>query len=153
MVEQLKDAVATGVENTASAMANTNPFLAVTLIAVLAFSVWTAYLNHSYQTELLNIKLKDQEIAQQRVGQIDTFTTLLNELREDTKQGREIFKNLIETSNEEEEARFGEGNRLVDKIQAAIETGTSQINEKLDLIINNQQIRSVIRSQPQGPNQ
>ena len=152
MVEQLKDAVASSVENTTSAMADTNPFLAVTLLAVLAFSVWTAYLNHNYQEELLMIKLKDQEIAQQRVVQIDGFTELLTELRKDNDSDRTLFRNLMDKMMQEDQKRFAAGSEFVEDINRGIQNFASQINEKLDLIINNQQIRSVIRSQPQGVN-
>ena len=140
MVEQLKDAVASGMESTANAMAQTNPFLGLTLAAVLLFAGWSAYVNHQYQKELLQIKLKDQEIASHRVTQVDAFTELLNKLREDGADNRVHFQEQVEIAVSAEGLRYEKIEDLINTLNMAI----TKLDEKMDMVINNQQIRSVV---------
>ena len=147
MVENLKDAVASGMESTANAMAQTNPFLGLTLAAVLLFAGWSAYVNHQYQKELLQIKLKDQEIASHRVTQVDAFTELLNKLREDGANDRVHFQKQIESAASAEDLRYEKSADLINTLNMAI----TKLDEKMDMVINNQQIRSVI-GRTQGAN-
>ena len=148
MVEQLKDAVASGVESTANAMAQTNPFLGLTLAAVLLFAGWSAYVNHQYQKELLQIKLKDQEIASQRVTQANAFTELINKLREDGANDRAHFQKQVESAASAGGLRH---EKSVDRIDE-LSTHLTKLDEKMDMVINNQQIRSVVgRNQGANP--
>lgn len=148
MVEQLKDAVASGMESTANAMAQTNPFLGLTLAAVLLFAGWSAYVNHQYQKELLQIKLKDQEIASQRVTRVDAFIELLNKLREDGANDRVHFQKQVESTESAEDLRYEKSADLIN----ALSTALTKLDEKMDMVINNQQIRSVVgRNQGANP--
>lgn len=146
MVEQLKEAIADNASVLTKGMAATNPFMAVLLIVLVIQFGWMSWDNHTMKKELVRIKLDDAELARDRNTQINDFTSQLLAMEQQDNEDRKLFVSMLESIESRDATQYESGKDYVADILQAIAT----VNEKLDLVINNQQIRSVIRAQPQG---
>ena len=151
----VQEAIQTATEtasNVVTKMADRDPLSTWLMILVSAALIWSIWDNHSLKEQLVDMKLTDKDIAHERRGQIDDFIEQLKIMRESDSESREKLWRRLAEFKEAEAERKQVGERAVSDILESVSSHHTSVKEALDHIINNQQIRSVIRA-PQGQQQ
>lgn len=162
MVEQIKDAVSETTSALGKGMAAQNPFLGFLLIVVVVFVGYQTWSIHKLNRELFDIKLEDQAIARDRIDRESEYRKSLLKLEELSlaqqseseeradvirKQFAESAKDLrsrLAAVEEKDDSQYQKSVEIVGDIMAKLE----ELDEQMKMMIQNQQLRSVIRAQP-----
>ena len=153
MVEQIKEALGSVTESVGGEMARRDPFHAVTLVVIVVLLGYFVWMNQKTNDSIIEMRLADQQMESKRQQQREAHADALEELVKVNREDREAFTGMLESMALQERRSFNEGVERVDELLNKIEESRAGIDSKLDMIINNQQIRSVIHSQPTGPTQ
>ena len=133
-------------------MADINPFMGVMLAAIVGVMVWMAWNSHradernqGMQDRLIEIQLRNLEAEGERMKRIDQFTALLTEIEESNNKDRDYFQEKLEELDRRDIAQFQKGSGRVDEVLDAVQSTATIINEKLDQILTNQQLRQAVQ--------
>lgn len=134
MVSELLDAGAESAQNLAKGMTSANPFVAFVLIVIVLLLGWFVWSNQELQSQLIQMKVQDVETGHDAGQRQKEMTAQLEDMEVRFKAARDEterrFRALVESDKEQHIENQGVVRGL---------------NEKLDLIISNQQIRGAIR--------
>lgn len=143
--ERLTDVAASVVGD----MSRRDPFHALAMGVVVALLGWFVWQDHSLKADLVNMQLTEQKLMSDRIAQVTKFTGLIESLNQDNSNARDLFVKMMGESETRGSAQFDQADSWITELKNDIANRSDTINEKLDLIIQNQHIRGAKRRQEQ----
>lgn len=130
-------------------MSRRDPFHALVMGVVVALLGWFVWQDHSLKADLVNMRLTEQKLMSDRIAKVTKFTGLIESLHQDNSNARDLFVKMMGESETRGSAQFDQAGSWITELKNDIANRSDTINEKLDLIIQNQHIRGAMRRQEQ----
>ena len=151
MIQEVAEKVSESASELLSGMGTRDPFHTLTMIVIVALLAWFVYQDHALKERLVDIRLLDQKQESERVARLEKFQSIIKNIQRQNDEDRILFIDMLEAMDRRDMRHHETGTGLVQKLEEKLDARMDGIEGRLDVIINNQQLRSVIRPNLPGP--